>query len=978
MQRPSYGAIDVHDPRKPASGRNRADPFTTATVVSGIVLASVALLAGTRLANLEAAAAPGSPEHPSSRLLVDTPAPAPSPRGPKPSKDNMPDDIDPDLPCGSNSFKVQWCGTGDNNCKYSMRPNCLSKFQCPAGSYCNAGAYAAADKAEAQTYFEATYWPAYRQYTACNVVTSNIAAGGGLTWFGYACVCNPGFYCPENIALPRFCMSRWECKTPSQTRKCPKNHYCLQGTVEARKCTFGQDCKKHIDAPQGGAFFLLWMFIIIVCAYIGFLIRDRYKDSKRERINLETQDYYDVLHSKDEAAKEARASADDEFRGKLSSMKSGLPDVEDGYRIEFSDLRLTLPGGATVMRGPSGALECGKSTAIMGASGAGKTTIMNLITGKVKKTGGIITVNGEEVEDLQRFKQRTAFVPQEDIMLRELTVLDNITFSANMRLPANWTTEMKREKVMEVLCTLGLTHVQHSIIGDEFERGISGGQRKRVNVGLELVADPKILFLDEPTTGLDSVSASKLCKTLRDIAEQKRLTVAAVIHSPGPESFMSFHNFLLLQTGGRLVYYGPMPKVEQYFEDIGFKYPRDDQQDGAPLADHILSKVAGDGRPSPGAKIKLKAGDTWDHLTGFTKLWHMKQGLEPPCDADEAPEKVGRAAATWASLKHSFTEMPSQYKTLFCPGRGDADRPTISSGYTFFICFRRACNQNYTTFWSFFFSIVVFYGAVGFFFASLFTIGDDPPNVLGGYPSDICSLAYPALRSNCKDLQSNQFFALMGSIVFIQIAMAAATTSATFGCETAQYWRECSVGLNTPAYFFAKSAADLPLCVVSAMAIWAPFASIFATPVSKGNFFVVLLLLNLFGYVSGYFISFLVPYNYCGLTSVAWGVWWGLLFNGYNMPIHFQPALKFIYYVSAPRWYMEGWFDVSTVYPYKRVRSGKLKGEPYYRFGIGRAQRQYAFWNRFPSCMGYMILCIMALYIVDLVIITVTQVNKKK
>ena len=101
----------------------------------------------------------------------------------------------------------------------------------------------------------------------------------------------------------------------------------------------------------------------------------------------------------------------------------------------------------------------------------------------------------------------------------------------------------------------------------------------------------------------------------------------------------------------------------------------------------------------------------------------------------------------------------------------------------------RRCNQNYTTFWSFFFSIVVFYGAVGFFFASLFTIGDDPPNVLGGYPSDICSLAYPALRSNCKDLQSNQFFALMGSIVFIQIAMAAATTSATFGCETAQYAR---------------------------------------------------------------------------------------------------------------------------------------------------------------------------------------------
>mmetsp|Transcript_13795 Transcript_13795/g.42740 ORF Transcript_13795/g.42740 Transcript_13795/m.42740 type:complete len:976 (-) Transcript_13795:85-3012(-) len=975
MQRPSYGAIDVHDPRKPASGRNRADPFTTATVVSGIVLASVALLAGTRLANLEAAAAPGSPEHPSSRLLVDTPAPAPSPRGPKPSKDNMPDDIDPDLPCSSNSFKVQWCGTGDNNCKYSMRPNCLSKFQCPAGSYCNAGAYAAADKAEAQTYFEATYWPAYRQYTACNVVTSNIAAGGGLTWFGYACVCNPGFYCPENIALPRFCMSRWECKTPSQTRKCPKNHYCLQGTVEARKCTFGQDCKKHIDAPQGGAFFLLWMFIIIVCAYIGFLIRDRYKDSKRERINLETQDYYDVLHSKDEAAKEARASADDEFRGKLSSMKSGLPDVEDGYRIEFSDLRLTLPGGATVMRGPSGALECGKSTAIMGASGAGKTTIMNLITGKVKKTGGIITVNGEEVEDLQRFKQRTAFVPQEDIMLRELTVLDNITFSANMRLPANWTTEMKREKVMEVLCTLGLTHVQHSIIGDEFERGISGGQRKRVNVGLELVADPKILFLDEPTSGLDSVSATKLCKILRDIAEKQRLTVAAVIHSPGPEAFMSFHNFLLLQTGGRLVYYGPMPKVEQYFEDIGFKYPRDETL--TPLADHVLLKVSGEGDPSPGAKIKLKAGDTWDHLTGFTKLWHIKQGLPAPADDDEAPEKVSRAEAIKASLVHAVKETPRAYARLFCPGGGDPDRPSASGAYVFYICFRRACRQNYTSFKSFFLGVVCLYIAIGFVLGALFTAGPEAPNVLGGYPLDICRTQYPELQGSCLDLQSNDYVTTIMTVLFIFIALSAATSASTFGCEKPQYWRECSVGLNTPAYFFAKVAADMPLCFVSIFALWAPFAAIFVTPMAPGDLFVALWLLNIFGYFSGYFISFFLPYRYCGLAAVAWSVWWGILFCGITLSMHSASQLKFLFYISPCFWFMNAYFNASTYHPYKRVREGRAKGEAYF-MGVTRYASSYSLLVNFSSSLGWLILINFCLLFLDLWIITTTNMHKKK
>ena len=87
-------------------------------------------------------------------------------------------------------------------------------------------------------------------------------------------------------------------------------------------------------------------------------------------------------------------------------------------------------------------------------------------------------------------------------------------FSADIRLPVDWTPEMRREKVMQTLYTLDLTHIQHSIIGDEFERGISGGQRKRVNVGLELVADPKLLFLDEPTSGLDSVSATKLCTIL--------------------------------------------------------------------------------------------------------------------------------------------------------------------------------------------------------------------------------------------------------------------------------------------------------------------------------------------------------------------------------------------------------------------------------------------------------------------------------
>jgi len=430
----------------------------------------------------------------------------------------------------------------------------------------------------------------------------------------------------------------------------------------------------------------------------------------------------------------------------------------------------------------------------------------------------------------------------------------------------------------------------------------------------------------------------------------------------------------LLQTGGRLVYYGPMPEAESYFADIGFPYPRGDTL--APLADFLLQKVAGEGEPDKDAKIKLPDGEEWDHLTGFTKLWHIKNGLPPPED-DGEPKHLSRLDVWKATAKALATEIPGQYSRAFCPPKGDDDRPTLSGFGTFQICFRRALTQNYTTFYSFFLSIIVMYVAIGFALGALFTSGEDPPNVLGGYPPDVCLQQYPELKSGCLDLQQNAYLALMNPVVFIFVALSAATSSATFGCETAQYWRECSGGLNTPAYFFAKALADLPLCFCSALALWAPFDAIFVTPMGNGDFFFALFLLNVFGYASGYFISFMVPYRYCGLSAVAWSVWWGTLFSGTAMLIHDQPQLKFMYYSSAPRWFLEGYFSASTVYPYEKVRSGRLKGEVYYK-GVHRAKQTYAYYNNFWDSMGYMFIVIVCLMAINLWTITTTRLDKKK
>ena len=143
----------------------------------------------------------------------------------------------------------------------------------------------------------------------------------------------------------------------------------------------------------------------------------------------------------------------------------------------------------------------GKVTAIMGPSGAGKTTFLNLMSGKIDRTGGTLKVNGVETE-WTRFRNVIGFVPQEDIMLRELTVEENVTHSALMRLPTGWSHEKKLARVDEVLESLEIDHIRDYVVGDEKRRGISGGERKRVNIAMEMVTKPSLLCLDEPTSGL--------------------------------------------------------------------------------------------------------------------------------------------------------------------------------------------------------------------------------------------------------------------------------------------------------------------------------------------------------------------------------------------------------------------------------------------------------------------------------------------
>lgn len=157
-----------------------------------------------------------------------------------------------------------------------------------------------------------------------------------------------------------------------------------------------------------------------------------------------------------------------------------------------------------------------------------------------------------------------------------------------MRQPVHMSHNEKRLKVLEVIQFLGLGHIMDNPIGDVETRGISGGERKRVNIGMELVASPSILFLDEPTSGLDSSTSLEVCKLLKQIAQEQYLTVAAVVHSPSPHAFNQFDDLLLLGSGGRVVYSGPRDEAATYFESIGYPVPDDESP-----ADFFITLAAG-------------------------------------------------------------------------------------------------------------------------------------------------------------------------------------------------------------------------------------------------------------------------------------------------------------------------------------------------------------------------------------------------
>jgi len=226
-----------------------------------------------------------------------------------------------------------------------------------------------------------------------------------------------------------------------------------------------------------------------------------------------------------------------------------------------------------ILEPTSGEFKAGTFTSILGPSGSGKTTLLNFLSNrtfymKSLEVSGSIYINGTPRSEVD-FNSITGYVMQDDVILESFTVREALEFTAKLRLPEDkW-----ESRVKQVISDLELHNCENSYVGGVFRKGISGGEKKRVSIAIELLTDPTVLFLDEPTTGLDSYNAELLVAKLKELAQNSGVTVIATIHQPNSFIFSQFDKLILL-AGQTILFHGDAHDALDHFANVGYPNPQ--------------------------------------------------------------------------------------------------------------------------------------------------------------------------------------------------------------------------------------------------------------------------------------------------------------------------------------------------------------------------------------------------------------------
>ncbi|KAI1073440.1 hypothetical protein F5B20DRAFT_567004 [Whalleya microplaca] len=629
----------------------------------------------------------------------------------------------------------------------------------------------------------------------------------------------------QNIGMgpfePTVCQAGWYCPTESNGRemlRCPPGTYCAPGAATPTPCTAGSYCPEESSyqlflLPVG---FLILIDITLALVFIWYGLRKRLS-RKRERTSskkskgaspfgamggyktvpsvtdhemmtmsatyVPTQDPWNGFQAALEFPTPEGSVIDDDrengfspqLRAFVESMRRATEASNFGLSFAYSDLSFHPKGSARpILQNVTGSIDRGSLTAVMGGSGAGKSTFVNVLMGKTTNTGGAVMVNNVPGK-IKRYKKLIGYVPQDDVVLPELTVYENILHSARIRLPRTWADIDIKAHVESVIDCLELSHVRNSLVGSVGKPVISGGQRKRVSIGMELAAAPMAIFLDEPTSGLDATAASSIMRTLKAIA-RLGISVIVIIHQPRMEIFEMLDDLILL-ADGQIIYEGPESGVRQFFENLGFYFPKHSN-----FGDVVTDIITGNGR-----QYKRSGDISKDSLISYWTNSRQNAAIK---------EKHMSMRSSRTSLAEN-----NSMKREVLRKRG------ASYIKQFWLCLTRAMLQQWRVKSMLWFEMglaslaAVLLGLAEFSKKGVLFIGIYNP------PYDVLSLA--------SDLKAAPELALLTAIAIGLVSGAPGVK--VFSEEMILYRREAEAGHSRLAYFLAKNISVIPRILLTCL-----------------------------------------------------------------------------------------------------------------------------------------------------------------
>ena len=363
----------------------------------------------------------------------------------------------------------------------------------------------------------------------------------------------------------------------------------------------------------------------------------------------------------------------------------------DKVSFNVEDIEFRFPNGHIGLRNVNISEKHGGLIGIMGASGAGKTTLLNTLAGIAKPYSGKVEINGYDIyEQKKEVEGVIGYIAQDDLLIEELTVYQNLYYNAKLCF-AKMPPEQLHERVMTVLKSLGLDQRKDLRVGSILDKTISGGQRKRLNIALELIREPAVMFVDEPTSGLSSRDSENVMDLLKELTQKGKI-IFVVIHQPSADIYKMFDKMYIMDTGGYPVFYGNPLHAITYFKKQANKVDADKENLNNINPEVIFNIIE--------EKVVDEYGQLTDKRKKTPEQWHelYKEafGLEKYAAVEETPPSSlsipsQLKQAVIFTIRDTLSKVSNRQYMLIT----FLEAPLLAIFLSFIIKYREASNPEY-------------------------------------------------------------------------------------------------------------------------------------------------------------------------------------------------------------------------------------------------------------------------------------------